>query len=304
MKNFSFGVKSDYKHAYMALKDFGLSESLISFLRKKAGRLLRNGQIIDMSSSLKSGDQITISLEDDTSTELPISNLKLDILFENDCFLAVNKPAGISCIPSKSHYNENLACAVCEYMKNRQPNFVYRVLGRLDKDTSGVVVIARDRLSAENASVTKTYHAICQGDFPFDNLEINLPICTITKDGINRQKRQVLSQQQKANLLEKGFSVEEKPALTFVKKLKNLANCTLLEITLQTGRTHQIRVHMAALGFPLLNDPLYSTGSSRALLHCKSATICLPILGFKKKISAPLPADFKAQLKTELPKFK
>lgn len=294
MKIYSFTADKNYKHLYMFLKDLQFSESLISFLRSKAGRILINEQTANTQSVLKKGDIVKLDVEDDASTDLPKSDLKLDILFENGDLIAINKPFGISCIPSRSHYKENLANSVCFYMKDTK-NFVYRILGRLDKDTSGVIIIAKNRLVAEQLKIEKTYIGLCAGHFPFENLEINLPISTISKNGVNQQKREFLTEKQKQKLLEEGFQIDEKPALTFVKKVKEYKTCTLLEFTLKTGRTHQIRLHMSAVGFPLLDDGLYgsSTTQARTKLHCKKAKLTLPIFQFTKTINTPIPTDFK-----------
>lgn len=289
MKTFSFRARKSYDHCYKALKDKGLSETLIAFLRAKTGRILINSQPATTRSKVKRLDRIEIDLQDEKGSDLPASTQKLDILFENDALLVLNKPALTSCIPSRSHFSDNLANAVCAKMGK---NFVYRAVGRLDRETSGIVVIAKDRLVAENLRVQKTYAAICKGDFPFESIQINLPISTISKNGINERKRKVLSQEEKLSLEKQSFKIEEKPALTCVKKVKFSKGKTLLSVNIETGRTHQIRVHLSSLGFPLLGDSLYGNGGSRALLHCQKAKITIPILNFQKTIKAPLPPDF------------
>lgn len=285
----------------MFLKDLNLSESLISFLRSKPGRIKINEKISNTQSPLQKNDLVKLDVEDDIFTDLPKSDLKLDILFENDDLIAINKPFGVSCTPSKSHYNENLANSVCFYMMKDTKNFVYRVLGRLDKDTSGVIIIAKNRLIAEQLKIEKTYIGLCEGHFPFDNLEINLPISTISKNGINEQKRRFLTKDQKQKLLKDGFKIEEKPALTFVKKIKEYKTCTLLEFKLKTGRTHQIRLHLASVGFPLVDDSLYglSKNQGRTKLHCKKVKLTLPFLKFSKTITTPMAPDFKKVLTSQ-----
>ena len=300
MKSYTFKSLKSYTKCYYALKDKGFSESLISFLRKKDGRITINSKPATTLSPVKRLDVIKINLQDETGTNIPSSNLDFDILFENDAILVINKPANLSCIPSKSNFQNNLANAVCNYLGK---NYVYRAIGRLDKETSGIVVIAKDRLTAENLCVEKTYYAICEGNFPFKEIEINLPISTISKDGINQRKRTVLSKEQKIELINNGYKIDEKPAKTIAKKIKSRKNKSLLKLTLETGRTHQIRVHLSTLGYPLIDDTLYGKGNGkRALLHCQRARIFLPLLNFKKTIIAPFPADFYS--KTELPKLR
>lgn len=290
MKSYIFKSLKTYPKCYYALKDKGLSESLISFLRKKDGRILINSKPATTQTPVKRLDKIEIYLQDEIGSKLPFSNFNINILFENDAVLVIDKPANLSCIPSKSNFNNNLANAVCSYLGQ---NYVYRAIGRLDKQTSGIVVVAKDRLTAENLTVEKTYYAICEGVFPFNEIEINLPISTISKDGINQRKRVVLDKKQKTDLLNSGYKIDEKPAKTIVKKIKTIKNKTLLKINLETGRTHQIRVHMSALGFPLVGDDLYGNGKGcRALLHCQKAKLDLPLLRFRKTITAPFPNDF------------
>ena len=293
MYDYIFKARKNYRHCYNALKDRGLSESLITFLRSKDNKIFANEKPISTNMPIKRLDEIRINLQDDYSTNLPKSNIELQILYEDDNIIVINKPAGLSCIPCQAHYEDNLASAVCQYMKTKMQNFVYRVTGRLDKETSGIVVIAKNKLVAENIEIEKIYIAICKGNFPFKHLEINLPISTIIYNGINQRKRVVLSKEQKQELISSNTKFDEKSALTTVRRMRYSNDKTLIKLSLKTGRTHQIRVHMSTIGYPLVGDRLYSNQEKgRTLLHCYRAKISIPIYCFHKTIIAPAPNDF------------
>ena len=268
MKSITLFPQKDYDKLYFFLKDEGLSESLICALRKDEKAMLVNNVPANMRTKLKNGDEVSLTFRDTIGTEVEFNDLPLDILFENEDLLVVNKPAGIPTIPSRSHYSLNLAGAVCKYMQDENPNFVFRALGRLDKETSGVVIITKNQWAAGMTAYNKTYLALCSGD-----------ILTENENGINSQKRIVA---------EGG-----KSATTYVKVLKNKKRLSLLEIKLDQGRTHQIRVHLSSSGHPLVGDKLYGAIDSapRTMLHAWKAEITLPT---KEHIciEAPLPEDF------------
>lgn len=276
MKHLTLLPKKDYAKLYFLLKDEGFSESLISSLRKDKDSMKINGAPANMRSLVKNNNIVEIFFRDYEATKVEPCDIPLEILFENEDILVVNKPSGLATIPSRSHFSENLAGAIVKYVKNE--NFVFRALGRLDKETSGVVIVAKNQYAAGMTTFKKTYLAICEGEIEKDEFCIDAPISTNQKDGINERKR---------TLSENG-----KSAKTFVRVLERKEDKSLLEISLEQGRTHQIRVHLASISHPLVGDSVYGSGGApRAMLHAWKADIVLPNKE-KLAITAPIPADF------------
>lgn len=281
MKHLTLSPSKDYVNLYYYLKDLGFSEAIISLLRKSSQSLKIDGATATTRSKINAGQKLEVCFIEQASSQIKSSNLPLDILYEDEDFLIINKPAGLPSIPSKRHYCDNIASAVAGYMQKCDQPFVYRVLGRLDKETSGVLIIAKNQLAASMTKHQKTYLALCHGTFSCQEFEINSPITTIVENNINQQMRQT--------------SPDGKPALTHVKVLKSFNNISLLEISLQQGRTHQIRVHLSSIGHPLLGDRLYGAQDDypRVMLHCARATIFTPLNAKPFCVTAPLPADFE-----------
>lgn len=281
MKHLTLSPSKDYVNLYYYLKDLGFSEAIISLLRKSSQSLKIDGATATTRSKINAGQKLEVCFIEQASSQIKSSNLPLDILYEDEDFLIINKPAGLPSIPSKRHYCVNIASAVAGYMQKCDQPFVYRVLGRLDKETSGVLIIAKNQLAASMTKHQKTYLALCHGTFSCQEFEINSPITTIIENNINQQMRQT--------------APDGKPALTHVKVLKSFNNISLLEISLQQGRTHQIRVHLSSIGHPLLGDRLYGAQDDypRVMLHCTRATIFTPLNAKPFCVTAPLPADFE-----------
>lgn len=286
MKHLILYPTHDYDKLYFFLKDSGFSESMISALRHDEDALKIDQIAANMRSRVLSGQKVEVFIADSTSSDIPFNDIPLEILFENEDLLIVNKQAGIATIPSKRHYDHNLAGAVCKYMSSRQPHFVFRALGRLDKDTSGIVVIAKNQYAATMTRIEKRYEAICHGVFEKTHFDICSPIETVIENGINKQQRQ-------AN--ENG-----KSAVTHLRVIKSYTDFAHISLTLTQGRTHQIRVHLSSIGHPLVGDSVYGKPgvaplAQRTLLHCAAAKITL-CDNKTIEVSAPLPNDFSSFL--------
>lgn len=275
-----FNIDQTYSSIYYFLKDSGFSENYISNLRRTWGNFIVNGEVVNIRKSLQPGDILEINASPNQKTTIMQCRLPLNIVYEDEYYLLINKPAGISTMPNRSHYSSNLAGAICAYMNEKDENFVLRIANRLDKDTSGIVIVAKDSIALKELEVQKTYYAICEGVIEKE-MTIDEKILTVCENGINQMKRI--------------FSPLGKEAKTFVKPVKTDESHTLLEIKLEHGRTHQIRVHMSHVGHPLVGDSLYGKSSnliSRTALHCQSVSFYHK---FKKEtltFSTPLPADF------------
>lgn len=282
MKYQEFTIKKDYKTIYYFLKDEGFAENFITNLRKKWGNLKVNGEVVNIRKILKDGDKLEINSNPNSKTTIMQCIIPLNIVYEDKYYLLVNKPSGLSCMPSRSHYTYNLAGAICNYMKDKDDNFVLRIINRLDKDTAGIIVIAKDSISANKLKeVKKTYHAICEGKIK-DKLTINKKIKTITSNGINEHKRII--------------SDDGQEAITHITPISYKKDYSLLSITLEHGRTHQIRLHLSSIGHSLLGDELYG-GKSNLINHtaliCKKISFYHPYLEKELHFEVDYPDDFK-----------
>ena len=273
-----------------------LTKKQISQAKFRPGGVQKNGQQCRVTETVYPGDQITVCLETDDvdsaqleSATTPQLLPELAILYEDQDILAVNKPAGLVTHPSGSHYSDSLSNQVATYFRSKGEPTKVRSIGRLDKETSGILLFARNQTAAarlqkqrENGISEKTYLAAVSGSMPKDTDGTFHAITTpLAPDPDNRLKM-VISPD---DSLPGG-----KPAETLYSVLKSTApdsriSASLVMLRLKTGRTHQIRVHMASLGHPLLGDSLYHLSDttnlfSRAALHA-----------WKLKFQPPFPAD-------------
>ena len=305
----------------------GLTKKQISQAKFRPGGVQKNGQQCRVTETAYPGDQITVCLEtnDVDSAQLesapaPQFLPELEILYEDQDILAVNKPAGIVTHPSGSHYSDSLSNQVAAYFRSKGESTKVRSIGRLDKKTSGILLFARNQTAAarlqkqrESGISEKTYLAAVSGSMPEDTDGAFHRITTpLAPDPKNRLKM-VISPD--------GSLPGSKPAETLYSVLKSTApgsmiSASFVMLRLKTGRTHQIRVHMASLRHPLLGDSLYHLSDttnlfSRAALHAwklkfqppfpNGETTSSPLSSMpctknaKKEISleAPLPEDFK-----------
>lgn len=271
---------------YLYLRQNGYSENFLKNLRKHFGYIKLNDKDCFISAFVKDGDIIKVNTSPNAKSCINSCIIPLDIVYEDDYILIVNKPSGMSTMPNRSHFLYNLSGGVLAYMQEKDSNFVVRIVNRLDKDTAGLIVVAKNSLIAnyfnENSNVIKkTYYAVCEGiiDKP---LVIDKNIDTLKNEfGFNNQKRVVSKS-------------GGKKATTFVNPIKSFENTTLLEITLKHGRTHQIRVHLASENHPLVGDELYGNKSnkiSHTALCCTKLTFVHPLQNKQLTFFVPIPND-------------
>lgn len=258
-----------------------MSYSLYATLRHSKNAVLRDGVLIRSIDRVFEGDIITVVLPE-AETEIIPTEMPLDIIYEDDDIIVLNKSGFTAVHPSHGHRDDTLANGVVHYLKGKGKNTGFRAVGRLDKGTSGVVICALNTYSAARLSekTKKTYLAIADGTVT-ENGTVNVPIIRPDPDKTTRACAQ-----------------EGENAITHYEVLANGNGKTLLRLSLETGRTHQIRVHMAHIGAPLTGDSLYGEAGDygRHMLHCFKCETVHPVTGEKMIFTASLSDEFSKEI--------
>ena len=247
------------------LRKRGLSVTLVK--KAKFGGIHLNGSPVTVRAVINEGDLIEIYIEDTASEGIPPMDIPLAVLYEDEDILAVDKPTNMPTHPSKGNNLPTLANAVMGYFGG---DFLFRSVNRLDRDTSGIVIIAKNQFSAgalassmKRGLWSKKYHAIVSGIPKSDSGVIDAPIERVCAGNIKRCVRE-----------------DGKRAITEYRVIERYDGSCLCELKLLTGRTHQIRVHMAHIGHPLVSDYLYGMPSDAAyFLRCKEISFPHPRTG-------------------------
>ncbi len=276
---------------YVARKVPELSRTMIQKLIE-SGDVLVNGDKKKLSYKVLSGDIITINIPEAKEVDLKPQEIPVEVVYEDNDIIVVNKPKGMVVHPANGNPDGTLVNAIMAMCKDSlsgiggelRPGIVHRI----DKDTSGLLIVAKnDKAHIEmsnqikNHEVKKIYIALVRGIVGEDEATIDMPIGRSTKD---RKKMAVVK--------------NGKEAVTHFKVLKRYDRYTLLEVKIDTGRTHQIRVHMAEIGHPVVGDMVYSNGKNDfgvegQMLHAKSLDFRHPITGKQMHLEAELPEYFK-----------
>lgn len=280
---------------YIAENFNELSRTMIKKLIE-SNNILVNDKLEKVSYKVQANDNISIDVPEAKETKLKAQEIPLDIIYEDSDIIVVNKPKGMVVHPANGNPDGTLVNAILSICKNSlsgiggelRPGIVHR----LDKDTSGLIIVAKNDKAHINMSeqikernVKKTYIALVRGNVPEEEATINMPIGRSTKD---RKKMAVTK--------------NGKQAITHFKVLKRYSKYTLLEIKIETGRTHQIRVHMAEIGYPVVGDAVYSNGKNEfgiegQMLHAYKLEFMHPITNKHMELTAPLPQYFEEILK-------
>ena len=285
--------------SYIAKEDNNLSRSLIQKLLEEK-RITVNGNDVKASYKVQNGDKIQIGIEAPKEVKIEAEDIPIDVIYEDEDIIVVNKPKGLVVHPANGNPDGTLVNAIMAICKDSlsgiggelRPGIVHR----LDKDTSGLLIVAKnDKAHIEmseqikDRKVKKTYIALVRGTIAENEATINMPIGRSTRD---RKKMAV--------------DKKGKEAITHFKVLNRYttskASYTLLEVEIETGRTHQIRVHMAEIGHPVIGDTVYSNGRNEfgvqgQCLHAQKLEFIHPITGKEMKLEAPMPEYFNNIIK-------
>ena len=282
MRTISYTVPPEYDGAkvYTFLKThMKISLGLLRSLKRVDDGLLLNGEHTRTVDIIHTGDIITVNMPEKEREIIPL-DIPLDIVYEDEDLLVINKPGNLAMHESHNHQGDALSNAVASYLIKKGKLAVFRCVGSLDKGTSGLVICALNAHVAArlSGSFNKRYLAISTGKFTEDG-EIIKPI--YRPDPIKTYR----------TADERGDYAE-----THYKVLEYGENYTLLRIRLETGRTHQIRVHFASLGAPLYGDTMYGTKDEdcyRQALHCESVSFIHPVTGEELHLKAEMPEEMK-----------
>lgn len=287
MRTLEFIVPEQYDgvKAYGFLRGYcGLSNRLLVAQKHVENGVTANGHLLRTIDRLHTGDIVRIYIPDDRPSARE-NDLPVDIIFEDEDFFVFNKPPGMPVHPSRGHENDTLANACAAHLARMGYNETFRPLGRLDRDTTGLILSARNPYAAAKLSgrTEKAYTAVCEGELSGTGT-IRTPIHVKEGHGIQR---------------EAGEHGER--AVTHWEALSANHGYTLLRLVLETGRTHQIRVHLSSIGHPLAGDDMYGGNRKhigRQALHCGSLLFIHPVTHREISLTAPLPDDMVALCKT------
>ncbi len=286
----------------------GVDERIDSFISEKTiltrtrvqtlikdGKITVNGKMIKPSYRVEENDIINIVIPQVEGTEIVPENINIDIVYEDEDIAIINKQAGLVVHPAQGHHKGTLVNGILYHMSNLsgingelRPGIVHR----LDKDTSGLLIIAKnDRAHValtkmfQDKEIKKTYLAVVKGNL---NKSEGRIITKIARNKEDRKKMTAVSDSERGKI-----------AITNYKVIFQKENLTLVKVNIETGRTHQIRVHMKHIGYPILGDMVYGKKDSekRQMLHAHKLEFHHPVTGKHIKITGELPEDFKRVLK-------
>lgn len=258
----------------------------LSEIKRMPKSILVNGVHYYMRQELSKGDHLQVRIcETQNSEKIPPTKLPLDIIYEDEDLLVLNKPAGMPIHPSLNNYTNSIANALAYYFQSQGKPFIFRCCNRLDRDTSGLTIVSKHLVSGSILSdmtkyreVHREYLAIARGSVTPSEGTIQAPLGR--KEG---------------TIIERTVDWEHgEDAVTHYKVVKEANGHSLVSLRLETGRTHQIRIHMKYLGYPLIGDYLYNPDMeymTRQALHSHHMEFTHPITGEHMSFTAPLPED-------------
>lgn len=274
-----------------ALYNWGISKRTLASVKYGGGQLLVNGDEVTVRHFLKQGDAVTVVFPlEELGKGLQAESGELKIIFEDDALLIIDKPPLQNTIPSREHPSGSLANIVAKHFQNHHVPTTLHIATRLDRDTSGLVCIAKNRhihhmlsVQQQEKRMSRRYEALVHGIVEEKCFTITAPIG-----------------RKKTSIIEREVRVDGQFAETEVKLLMAYPEFSHIQLKLNTGRTHQIRVHLAHIGHPLIGDDLYGGSRkliSRQALHCRELEIIHPVTGGELVFESPNREDMNALIK-------
>lgn len=282
----TFIVPNEYNdtQAKWFLRNYcNISVRLLTALKLVPLGISREGKLLRVVDNVYAGDKITVKLPEDNNEIVPVE-MPLDICYEDDHIIVLNKPPYMPVHPTHDHVYDTLANGLAYYLNSKNEHFCFRAINRIDRDTTGLVLIAKHSYAASNLvkNVKKTYVAVCEGIIN-EQGTVDANISLLEGHTIQRI----------------AGTTDGVKAVTHYKPIKYSNNHTLVEYDLETGRTHQIRVHMSYINHPLAGDDMYG-GSleciERQALHCQTITFTHPVTHQVITVTTPLPEDMQSLL--------
>ena len=283
---YTIASADDNRIAARFLRGIGYSRRNLSWLKEDPFGVLLNEEPVHLNARLHTGDILKIQIREDETSSLSAVPLPFGILYEDEDLMIVDKPAGMPLHPSFQNTDNTLANALTWYFREKQEPFVFRCSNRLDRDTSGLTIVSKHRIAAGMISemgvrreIHREYLAIVRGSVTPPSGTVDAPI--------GRAEDSIIARRIDHEHGER--------AVTHYQTVRESNSLTLLSLVLETGRTHQIRVHMQYLGYPLLGDHLYNpedrTLISRQALHAHCLSFVHPLTKQPLTFTSPLPAD-------------
>ena len=288
MLDYTVQINEDGLRVEQFLRRRGYSRQNLVELKKMPLSILVNGSPRRLNEILTDMDTLTVHIQEHVSSlQIPPVHLPLDIIYEDEDIIIINKPAGMPVHPSINNYTNTLANGLAWYYREQGKPFIFRCTNRLDRDTSGLTIIAKHMLSSNILSrmtvrheIRREYLAIVRGSVQPAEGTISAPLSR--KPG---------------SVIERTVDFDHgESAVTHYHVVEEKNGHSLVSLLLETGRTHQIRIHMKYLGFPLIGDYLYNPDMEymqRQALHSCCLALSHPITGEKLEFHAPLPEDMQ-----------
>ncbi len=260
-----------------------LSNALVKKLKQTEDGINVNGVKVYVTKILKAGDKLTVNIRDKRSENIVPEEICLNILYEDEDIIVIDKKRGMPTHPSHNHHNDTLANGLMNYFKDRE--FTFRAITRLDKDTSGIVLVAKNLISAQilgkairEKKIIKEYVAVVNGIISPSKGQISHPI-----------------KRREEGIILRCVAPDGKDSLTEYTTLETFQDYSLVKLIPITGRTHQLRVHLSYIGHPIYGDDLYGAPQKDETLklHCRKLIFNHPILDKLISIEAPIPHDIK-----------
>ncbi|MBR5479323.1 MAG: RluA family pseudouridine synthase [Clostridia bacterium] len=264
-------------------RELSISATLLRRMKREQDSILKNGHPAYVTAEVSAGDELTLTIEEESvNTRVVPREGALDIVFENEDLLVINKPADLTVHPTSGHYDDSLANILVGMMGE---NFIFRPVSRLDRGTSGLMAVAKNSYShtfLASQNLEREYLAVCEGVPGKPCGTIDAPIGRVDGSVLLREVR-----------------LDGKAARTHFEVLRVAGGRALVKLKLDTGRTHQIRVHMKSIGCPLVGDFLYGeeiAGMNRFALHSAYLGCNLPFSNERLELNSPLPHELEELL--------